>query len=93
MRIVRWYTIFYWFDCIVSAATTMVFAVKWYVYTDHSLPELADDPAKQREHDEVFRMEGIVSITLLVCLRLVHVSDLSFLSSLRILNINHFGSC
>lgn len=54
--------------------TTMVFAIKWYVYTDHSLPELANDPVKQREHDEVFRMEGIVSVVMLVTLRMVHVS-------------------
>lgn len=65
---------FYWLDCFVSAVTTTIFAVKWYVYTDHSLPELADDPSKQQEHDDDFRMESIVSIIMLVGLRMVHVS-------------------
>ncbi|CDS13019.1 hypothetical protein LRAMOSA05203 [Lichtheimia ramosa] len=73
IRIVRWYTMFYWLDCFVSAVTTTIFAVKWYVYTDHSLPELADDPSKQQEHDDDFRMESIVSIIMLVGLRMVHV--------------------
>ncbi|KAI9314975.1 Inositolphosphorylceramide synthase subunit Kei1-domain-containing protein [Dichotomocladium elegans] len=73
VRIVRWYVIFYWLDCIVSAITTAIFAIKWYVYTDHSLPELAGDPAKQKEHDDVFRMEGIVSVVMLVVLYLVHI--------------------
>lgn len=67
---------FYWFDCAVSLFTTILFALRWYVYTDHSLPELADDPVKQREHDQSFQMEVVVSIALLVILRLVHVSSL-----------------
>ncbi|KAI8093346.1 Inositolphosphorylceramide synthase subunit Kei1-domain-containing protein [Halteromyces radiatus] len=70
--IVRWYTIFYWVDCFISTATTIWFATKWYAFTDHSLPELADNPIKQKEHDDVFRMESIVSICLLVVLRLIH---------------------
>ncbi|KAI8388767.1 Inositolphosphorylceramide synthase subunit Kei1-domain-containing protein [Radiomyces spectabilis] len=74
LQIVRWYTAFYWVDCVVSTATTILFAVKWYVLTDHSLPELADDPVKLKEHDDVFRMESTVSILILVILRLVHVS-------------------
>ena len=78
VRAVRWYAIFYWVDCLVSIITTTVFAVKWYVYTDHSLPQLADDPVKQQEHDDVFRMEGIVSIIVLVALRMVHVSSKIF---------------
>ncbi|KAI7858796.1 Inositolphosphorylceramide synthase subunit Kei1-domain-containing protein [Circinella umbellata] len=73
VRAVRWYAIFYWVDCLISIITTTVFAVKWYVYTDHSLPELANDPVKQQEHDDVFRMEGVVSIIVLVALRMVHI--------------------
>ncbi|ORZ26032.1 hypothetical protein BCR42DRAFT_315831 [Absidia repens] len=67
------YVIFYWVDCIISTVTTIWFATKWYAFTDHSLPELEDDLMKQKEHDDVFRMESIVSICLLVILRLIHV--------------------
>lgn len=74
MRIIRWYTMIFWLDCFVSLITTVWFAVTWFVYTDHSLPELADDPEKLAEHDRVFRMESQVSIAVLVVLRLVHVS-------------------
>ncbi|CAO3596573.1 unnamed protein product [Absidia cylindrospora] len=73
MKIIRLYVIFYWVDCLISIATTIWFATKWYAFTDHSLPELADDLVKQKEHDDVFRMESIVSICVLVVLRLVHV--------------------
>ncbi|KAL1936376.1 hypothetical protein VTP01DRAFT_510 [Rhizomucor pusillus] len=72
IRIVRWYTMFYWVDCLISLVTTILFAVRWFVYTDHSLPELANDPVKQQEHDQSFQMEGFVSIALLAILRLVH---------------------
>ncbi|KAG0173957.1 hypothetical protein DFQ28_001539 [Apophysomyces sp. BC1034] len=73
VRIVRWYTIYFWIDCLVCLGTTVWFAVKWFMFTDHSLPELADDILKQQEHDEMFRMESIVSITLLAVLRLIHI--------------------
>ncbi|EPB90656.1 hypothetical protein PS15m_005495 [Mucor circinelloides] len=72
VRIIRWYTMIFWLDCFVSLITTVWFAVTWFVYTDHSLPELADDPEKLAEHDRVFRMESQVSIAVLVVLRLVH---------------------
>ncbi|SAM05874.1 hypothetical protein [Absidia glauca] len=73
LNILRLYVIFYWVDCVISTATTVWFATKWYAFTDHSLPELADDLVKQKEHDDVFRMESMVSISLLVVLRLIHV--------------------
>jgi hypothetical protein len=75
LNILRLYVIFYWVDCVISTATTVWFATKWYAFTDHSLPELADDLVKQKEHDDVFRMESMVSISLLVVLRLIHVSE------------------
>ncbi|KAI8136743.1 Inositolphosphorylceramide synthase subunit Kei1-domain-containing protein [Fennellomyces sp. T-0311] len=73
VKFIRWFIIFYWADCLLSMISTTLFAVKWYVYTDHSLPELADDPVKQQQHDDVFRMESIVSIIMLVVLRMVHI--------------------
>ncbi|CAO3612126.1 unnamed protein product [Cunninghamella echinulata] len=71
LKILHWYTIFYWMDCIISTATTIWFATKWYVYTDHSLTDVMDD-MKQQEHDESFKMESIVSVSLLVVLRCIH---------------------
>jgi hypothetical protein len=64
----------FWLDCFVSSISTIWFAVTWFVYTDHSLLELADDPEKLAEHDRVFKMESQVSIVVLVVLRLIHVS-------------------
>ncbi|KAI9475653.1 MAG: hypothetical protein EXX96DRAFT_574092 [Benjaminiella poitrasii] len=72
VRIFRWYTMFFWLDCFFSLITTIWFAVTWFVFTDHSLPELADDPEKLAEHDRVFKMESQVSIAVLVILRLIH---------------------
>ncbi|ORX49832.1 hypothetical protein DM01DRAFT_1325379 [Hesseltinella vesiculosa] len=62
---------FYWLDCLVSTASTIWFATKWYVFTDHSLPDL--DPIQQNEHDNVFQMESMVSIFFLAVLRLIHI--------------------
>lgn len=73
----------FWLDCLVSLITTVWFAVTWFVYTDHSLPELADDPEKLAEHDRVFRMESQVSIAVLVVLRLVHVSYFTRLKNVK----------
>jgi hypothetical protein len=65
---------FFWFDCFISVISTIWFAVAWYVYTDHSLPEIENDPAKKAEYDRLFDMEKRVSIAFLIILRLVHVS-------------------
>jgi hypothetical protein len=65
----------FWLDCLVSSISTIWFAVMWFIYTDHSLPELADDPEKLAEHDRVFKMESQVSIAVLIILRFVHVSN------------------
>lgn len=89
MRILRWYTMIYWLDCVVSLISTIWFAVTWFVYTDHSLPELADDPEKLAEHDRVFKMESQVSILVLVILRLIHVSVAKcFKTQYRMLDAN-----
>ncbi|KAI8370998.1 Inositolphosphorylceramide synthase subunit Kei1-domain-containing protein [Blakeslea trispora] len=72
VRITRWYTMFFLLDCLVSVVSTIWFAVNWFVYTDHSLPELTDNPEKLAEHDRVFEMESKVSIAVLVILRFVH---------------------
>ncbi|KAL0074583.1 hypothetical protein J3Q64DRAFT_1649080, partial [Phycomyces blakesleeanus] len=65
--------IFYWVDCLVSTATTLMFAIKWFVYTDHSLPSNASDTLTQEDYDAMFRMEGMVSVTILAILRVVHI--------------------
>jgi hypothetical protein len=65
---------FFWLDCFVSVFSTIWFGVTWFIYTDHSLTELADDPEKMAEHDRIFKMESQVSIAVLVILRLIHVS-------------------
>ncbi|KAI8879365.1 hypothetical protein K501DRAFT_226807 [Backusella circina FSU 941] len=72
VRIFRWYTMFFWFDCFISVISTIWFAVAWYVYTDHSLPEIENDPVRKAEYDRLFDMEKRVSIAFLVILRLVH---------------------
>lgn len=68
----------FWLDCFISSISTIWFAVSWFVYTDHSLPEIADDPEKLAEHDRVFQLESRVSIAVLVILRLIHVRDYFF---------------
>lgn len=65
---------FFWLDCFVSVFSTIWFGVSWFIYTNHSLTELADDPEKMAEHDRIFKMESQVSIAVLVVLRLIHVS-------------------
>ncbi|KAI9354717.1 hypothetical protein BD770DRAFT_324588 [Pilaira anomala] len=62
----------FWLDCFVSVFSTIWFGVTWFLYTDHSLAELADDPEKMAEYDRLFKMESRVSIAVLVILRLVH---------------------
>lgn len=49
--------------------------MQWFVYTDHSLPELSNDPQGKQQHDEAFRIESIVSI---VCLSLIRVFHFYF---------------
>ncbi|KAI8981647.1 hypothetical protein BDF20DRAFT_418006 [Mycotypha africana] len=70
--ILRWYTMLFWIDCLISTITTVWFAVSWFVYTDHNLPESADNPGKMAEHDIVFKLESRVSIAVLIVLRLIH---------------------
>ncbi|GAA5814235.1 hypothetical protein MFLAVUS_007729 [Mucor flavus] len=72
VRTLRWFTIFFWLDCFVSVFSTIWFGVSWFLYTDHSLTELANDPEKMAEHDRIFKMESQVSIAVLVVLRLIH---------------------
>ncbi|KAI9249646.1 hypothetical protein BY458DRAFT_525432 [Sporodiniella umbellata] len=64
---------FFWFDLGVSLLWTIGSAINWYLYTDHSQPELENDPAKKKEHDRVFEMEKYVSISVLVVLNLAHI--------------------
>ncbi|KAI7901206.1 uncharacterized protein BX663DRAFT_515255 [Cokeromyces recurvatus] len=63
---------FFWLDCFLSLITTIWFSVSWFVFTDHSLPELADDPEKLAEYNRLFKMESRVSIAVLIVLRLIH---------------------
>ena len=58
---------------VMATATTIIFSIQWFVYTDHSLPDLADQPDKVEEHDVAFHTEKIVSIAILCILRIVHV--------------------
>ncbi|KAI8879462.1 hypothetical protein K501DRAFT_325515 [Backusella circina FSU 941] len=71
-KVVRWFTLFYWLDFLISNITTIYFAVQWFVYTDHSLPELENDPEGKLQHDETFRAESIVSIVCLCVIRITH---------------------
>ncbi|KAG1341682.1 hypothetical protein G6F62_005009 [Rhizopus arrhizus] len=64
---------FFWLDSFVSILWTIWAGIAWYMYTDHSLPELENDPIKKDEHDRAFRMEKYVSIAVLVALNLVHL--------------------
>ncbi|CAO3698683.1 unnamed protein product [Rhizopus stolonifer] len=73
VRTFRWYTMFFWLDSFVSILWTIWAGMSWYVYTDHSLPELENDPEKKEEHDRVFEMEKYVSIAVLVTLNVVHI--------------------
>ncbi|KAG2187557.1 hypothetical protein INT44_005246 [Umbelopsis vinacea] len=69
----RRYTIFYWADLVSNAVLTALFSIRWFVFTDHSLPESAEDQISEEEHEKSFAMEGAVSIAILVILWLVHV--------------------
>jgi hypothetical protein len=44
------------------------------VFTDHNLPDSAEDQISEEEHEKSFAMESAVSIAILVILWLVHVS-------------------
>ncbi|KAI8647354.1 Inositolphosphorylceramide synthase subunit Kei1-domain-containing protein [Parasitella parasitica] len=70
---IRWFTLLYWVDFIVSTITTIVFSVQWFIYTDHSLPELENDPEQKQQHDDSFRAESIVSIVILCLVRFIHL--------------------
>ncbi|KAK4510482.1 uncharacterized protein ATC70_004912 [Mucor velutinosus] len=70
---IRWFTLFYWIDFTISTITTIVFSVQWFVYTDHSLPDLEDNPEEKQQHDDSFKAESIVSIVILCLVRLVHL--------------------
>lgn len=73
MKALRRYTLFYWFDLILNAVAAALFSVRWFVFTDHSLPENADDGITEEQHEQLFKMESSVSIVILVILWLVHV--------------------
>ncbi|KAI7907028.1 Inositolphosphorylceramide synthase subunit Kei1-domain-containing protein [Cokeromyces recurvatus] len=70
---IRYFTLFYWFDFLISTATTIYFAIQWFVYTDHNLLELQDDPVKKQQHDDAFRIESTVSIIWLCLIRVIHL--------------------
>jgi hypothetical protein len=65
--------LFYWFDLILNAVAAALFSVRWFVFTDHSLPENADDGITEEQHEKLFQMESSVSIAILVILWFVHV--------------------
>ncbi|CAO3680246.1 unnamed protein product [Umbelopsis ramanniana] len=69
----RRYTIFYWADLISNAVLTALFSIRWFVFTDHNLPESAEDQISEEDHAKSFAMESAVSIAILVTLWLVHV--------------------
>lgn len=52
---------------------TIYFAIQWFIYTDHSLPESANDHKKKQEHDDIFKAESIVSIAILCSIRIIQV--------------------
>jgi diacylglycerol kinase len=58
----------------VCTVTSIYLAVQWFAYTDHSLPELSNDPKGKLQHDEAFRIESVVSIVCLCIIRVIHVS-------------------
>ncbi|KAI8997524.1 hypothetical protein BDB01DRAFT_42932 [Pilobolus umbonatus] len=64
---------FFWYDCLVSIASTIWFAVSWYLYTDHSLPEKDVDPSKKEKYERAFLMETYISLFILLLLRIVHI--------------------
>ncbi|KAG2176149.1 hypothetical protein INT43_005382, partial [Umbelopsis isabellina] len=73
VKALRRYTLFYWFDLILNAVAAALFSVRWFVFTDHSLPDNADDGITEEQHEQLFKMESSVSIVILVILWLVHV--------------------
>lgn len=71
--LLRLYAIFYWIDFFISTLMTIYFAIQWFIYTDHSLPESANDHKKKQEHDDIFKAESIVSIAILCSIRIIQV--------------------
>ncbi|RCH92226.1 hypothetical protein CU097_010399 [Rhizopus azygosporus] len=71
--LIRSYAIFYWIDFVIGSLMTVYFAFQWFIFTDHSLPEIADDVDKTRQHDDIFKTESIVSITILCVIRMVQI--------------------
>ncbi|CAO3670904.1 unnamed protein product [Rhizopus stolonifer] len=71
--LLKFYAISYWIDLLISTLMTVYFAIQWFEYTDHSLPELADDPQKKKEHDDVFKIESIVSVIILCFIRFTQI--------------------
>jgi hypothetical protein len=64
---------FYWIDFLVGTATTIYLAIQWFLYTDHSLPDLANNPEETQQNDDTFKAESIVSIIFLCLIRITHV--------------------
>ncbi|GAB5585725.1 hypothetical protein Unana1_00625 [Umbelopsis nana] len=56
----RRYTLFYWADLIFNAVATALFSIRWFVFTDHSLPESAEDQISEEQHEASFKMESTV---------------------------------
>ncbi|RUP51724.1 hypothetical protein BC936DRAFT_146303 [Jimgerdemannia flammicorona] len=62
----RIYVLFYWFDLLVSLLMTALLSVVWFVFTDRST-DLATQGtgADEKELDEAWRMEGLLSVAML----------------------------
>ncbi|KAG2230393.1 hypothetical protein INT48_004204 [Thamnidium elegans] len=69
---IRSFALFYWGDFVISTMTTIYLAIQWFLYTDHSLPELAGKLEETQQHDDTFRAESIVSIVFLGLIRVTH---------------------
>jgi hypothetical protein len=61
----------YWIDFVMTTLTTIYLSIQWFVYTDHSLPNLNQE--LQQRHDIDFKNECIISIVILSLFRLSHV--------------------
>jgi hypothetical protein len=85
--------LFYWFDLILNAVAAALFSVRWFVFTDHSLPENADDGITEEQHEQLFKMESSVSIAILIILWLVHVGLIFYIKiALAAKLTSHFRS-
>jgi hypothetical protein len=81
---------FYWIDFIVSTCINIYLAIQWFIYTDHSLPDLANDPELKQQHDDTFQAESIVSIIFLCLIRLTHVRAAFFFKTVFCKDANLF---